>query len=148
MMFGYEIVYFNEPYYPPSYQHVIEPDKEYKPLVEYKPAKPKVVLSVPLFKKTVKPKTIIYFDFDSYKVKPKEKKKLKGITGVISLKGYASPEGTKQYNLRLSQKRINEVKKHLKNVKIKFEKAYGEEGCNLPKEKWHLCRKVEIEKIR
>ena len=148
MMFGYDLVVVKEPYYPPYYTHTISPDREYQPLQVEKPKKPKVVLSVPVFKFIKPSKTTIYFDFDSYKVKDTEKPKLKNVSGKIILKGYASPEGSEEYNIQLSQKRINSVKKLLNNVSILKEEALGESACKLDKTRWHLCRKVEIIKVR
>lgn len=164
MMFGYEFI-ATDVYTLPAYQHVIEPDREYLPLeliaeTDYldsgylgnsntqndnsKFKKP--VLSLPVFKFTNK--TTIYFDFDSYKLKETEKQKLKGLKGEFILKGYASPEGSREYNLQLSKKRIEAVKKILPKKSIVNEESLGEDGCTLPEPQWHLCRKVEIIKLK
>ena len=145
MIFGYELI-ATDVYTIPSYQHVIEPKKQYQPLVEEKlEAKLNVKLFMPVFKRIYLPeKTVIYFDFDSHKVKDGEKEKLKNISGKVILKGYASPEGSQQYNIELSRKRIESVKQILRNVSVSREEALGEDTCNLPEHQWHLCRKVEI----
>ncbi|WP_457641328.1 OmpA family protein [Persephonella sp.] len=142
MIFGYELI-ATDIYTIPAYQHVISPDKQYQPLVEVKPQLKIPVLSIPVFKIMPK-KTTVYFDFDSYHIKPSEKEKLKSIKGIVVLKGYASPEGSQQYNIELSRKRIESVKQILRNVSISREEALGEDTCNLPEHQWHLCRKVEI----
>ncbi len=90
----------------------------------------------------------VYFDFDSDVLKEGEKRKLRVIKkgDRVFLEGYASPEGSKEYNLGLSKRRAKRVADFLKKKGTKIEgvRAYGEEGCNLAKEEWWKCRKVEI----
>ena len=74
MIFGYEFI-ANNFYTAPSYQHVIlSQEVNYKPLILNKTNNVKlsnVKLSLPLFK--IFEKQVIYFDFDSYKVKDNQK---------------------------------------------------------------------------
>jgi len=95
------------------------------------------------------PKSTIYFDFDSAKLKKSEIPKLKVfIRGDrVVIKGYASPEGSEEYNLRLSERRAKSVKKYLerKGIQVEEVKAFGESLCFEEQKDWWKCRKVEVE---
>lgn len=93
-------------------------------------------------------KITIYFDFDSARLIESEKEKLTEVKGRVFLRGYASPEGSSVYNLRLSERRAGAVADFLqkRGVKIEGLKGYGEERCSEPPTRWYLCRKVEVEK--
>ncbi len=108
-------------------------------------------LKTPPLKVNLKPKkkvVNIYFDFDSFVLKPGELLKIKNLKiKNASLIGMASPEGTSEYNKRLSLKRALSVKKALEKngTKVVSIKALGEEGCREKDEKnYPKCRKVEI----
>lgn len=90
----------------------------------------------------------VYFDFDSARLIESEKKKLTKVKGKVFLQGYASPEGSSVYNLRLSERRAKAVADFLRGRGVKVEglKGYGEELCNEPPTRWYLCRKVEVER--
>ena len=96
------------------------------------------------------PAVVIYFDFDSAKLKndqiPKLKVFKKGDKVIIS--GYASPEGSEKYNLELSRRRALSVKEYLekKGVKVLKIKAFGEGLCFEKPENWQECRKAEVVK--
>jgi len=91
----------------------------------------------------------IYFDFDSAKLKKSEIPKLKVfIRGDrVVIKGYASPEGSEEYNLRLSERRAKSVKKYLerKGIRVEEVKAFGESLCFEEQKDWWKCRKVEVD---
>jgi len=89
----------------------------------------------------------VYFDFDSYFLKKSEKKKLEKIKGAVRVKGYASPEGSEEYNLKLSKKRAESVAEFLKKrgVRVLKVEGLGERSCSLSSERWSFCRKVEVE---
>lgn len=93
----------------------------------------------------------VYFDFDSYRLRKEEKDKLKKVPAKarVFLEGYASPEGSSSYNLKLSERRVRSVKSFLekRGAVVEGSRAYGEEKCSLKKEEWWRCRKVEV-KIR
>ena len=105
----------------------------------------------------------VYFDFDRYKLRKEQKRKIEraleeGLLdkmGWYAVVGYADWIGSKRYNLNLSRKRAEEVAKYLKalgieNVEISWK---GEEECDLYKGRrvsrelikaLQPCRKVEI----
>ena len=101
----------------------------------------------PIVIKREKRRTVIYFDYDSHILKEREKVKLLKVTGPVRLVGHASPEGTEEYNRRLSEKRAKSVADHLKKrgVQVLEIKGLGEKSCSLGPRKWSLCRKVEVE---
>jgi len=94
-------------------------------------------------------KVTIYFDFDSAVLRKDQIPKLNIFKrgDRVEVRGYASPEGTKEYNLRLSEKRARNVKNYLKKrgVVVKKLKAFGEDFCFEEKKNWWKCRKVEVE---
>ena len=94
------------------------------------------------------PAVIIYFDFDSAELRKNEIPKLKvfkkGDRVIIS--GYASPEGSEEYNLELSKRRAMSVKTYLEKqgVKVLKLKAFGESVCFEKQKDWWRCRKAEV----
>lgn len=65
----------------------------------------------------------------------------------VSITGFASLEGAKKYNKRLSQKRAERVARIAKTLGVKVEaiKSVGESECNAKNRKdFPKCRKVEI----
>lgn len=105
----------------------------------------------------------VYFDFDRYKLKPDQRAKIEkaleeGLLGKsfeYLVIGYADWIGSKRYNLNLSRRRAEEVRKYLRSLGIeKVELSWkGEEECNLYKGRrvnrsliklLQPCRKVEI----
>jgi outer membrane protein OmpA-like peptidoglycan-associated protein len=76
-------------------------------------------------------KTIVYFDFNKYNLRPQEQAKLDDIktkTTVDKLIGYTDDIGSKKYNLLLSKKRVDTVAEYLvtiKKVKIRKIEAKG-----------------------
>ncbi len=68
----------------------------------------------------VKKKTseTVYFDFDSYELKPSERAKLDSLSRDIDYRvtGYTCDIGTKEYNDRLALKRAEAVKNYLGNI--------------------------------
>jgi outer membrane protein OmpA-like peptidoglycan-associated protein len=132
----------------------IEEEVAEKPVESAKPVKEEKKKSAPLY---------VYFDFDRYKLRLDQKKKIdraleEGLLGksfVYAVVGYADWIGPKRYNFNLSRKRAEEVGKYLKSLGIeKVELSWKGEGeCNLYKgrrvsrsliEALQPCRKVEI----
>lgn len=65
----------------------------------------------------------------------------------VSITGFASLEGAKKYNQRLSKKRAEKVARIAKQLGVKVEsiKSVGESECNARNRKdFPKCRKVEI----
>ena len=102
----------------------------------------------PIVIKRVKKEKVIevYFDFDSAKLKESEKRKLLRVTGKVKVRGHASPEGSEEYNLKLSEKRAKSVADFLKKrgAEVLEIKGLGERSCSLEPKRWSLCRKVEV----
>lgn len=110
---------------------IVEPVKEKTQVEVTAPRKPLVLAS-----KKAKPEPVqtalqpitIYFDLDSYKIRPSEEVRLQeaaieaGSQKVI-VKGYACPLGTDLYNLDLSRRRAEEVAAFFKNHSAR---GYGE----------------------
>ena len=71
--------------------------------------------------------TYVFFDFDSAELTDDAKAKLDKVAqnGVYNIDGYASVEGSKEYNLELSQRRAESVKKYLDARGCKINKAIG-----------------------
>lgn len=105
----------------------------------------------------------VYFDFDRYKLRLDQKKRIERALeeGTLSkagwylVVGYADWIGSKRYNLNLSRRRAEEVGRYLRSLGIeKVELSWkGEAECNLYKgrrvsraliEALEPCRKVEI----
>lgn len=88
----------------------------------------------------------VYFDFDSAELKEGEKRKLLRVKGKVTVKGYASPEGSEEYNLKLSEERAKNVAEFLKKrgVEVLRIEGLGERTCKAKPSEWALCRKVEV----
>lgn len=103
----------------------------------------------------------VYFDFDSYRIRQKEKEKLSKLDRdkTYFLAGHADWIGKEDYNLRLSEKRAKSVEEYLKSLNVKVEgiSSKGEEECRIKKElegrvkvsgklikELQPCRKVEV----
>ncbi len=104
----------------------------------------------PILIKRVRPEKrwTVYFEFDSYFLRESEREKLEKIRGAVRVKGYASPEGGEEYNLKLSRKRAESVAEFLKKrgVQVLKIEGLGERSCSLNPKRWSLCRKVEVER--
>ncbi len=137
-------LYKNGEYEPPDYQHLIS-DRKLVSQLEIEFNRPTIGIKVKKEEERPIPLSVIYFEYNSYKVKDEYIKKIKEIEGEVVLQGYASPEGSDKYNYNLSIKRAKSVKRYIKG-KVDKVMGYGEEMCNLPKERWKECRKVEIYK--
>lgn len=85
------------------------------------------------------PVTDIYFDYDSYAIRPDDLSRLKEIGDwlksnrdiPIILEGHCDERGTIEYNLALGQKRAEVVRNHLANVGVEEKRvrviSYGKE---------------------
>jgi outer membrane protein OmpA-like peptidoglycan-associated protein len=99
-------------------------------------------------------KATAYFPFNSYKLDPKTKKELSGKIKealnnekILELKtaGWASPEGSEKYNLKLSEKRAKTLTELLKNnLNTENIVYYGAGECKeTNKNLFKYCRKAE-----
>jgi len=90
----------------------------------------------------------VFFDYDSAVLRDEEKEKLTGVSGTVRVRGYASPEGSEEYNLKLSERRARSVAEYLKKkgVRVLEIRGMGERSCSVEPERWSLCRKVEVER--
>ena len=70
---------------------------------------------------------VINFAFNSYALTAEAKEKLDNVPAgsSVSIAGYASPEGNKEYNLKLSDRRADAVKAYLEKRGVKVEKTVG-----------------------
>ena len=73
---------------------------------------------------------VVFFAQNSAKLTDDAKQILDKIVDPVDIVGFASPEGTKKYNLRLSEKRANVVADYLKNRGITVNKVTGEGVVN------------------
>lgn len=81
-------------------------------------------------------KATVLFDYDSDVIKDSEMDKIKGIAGqmidcidtVIAVGGYASKEGTDEYNQDLSNRRANSVKTALVNLGVDADRIINNSG--------------------
>lgn len=73
---------------------------------------------------------VVNFAQNSYELTNEAKEVLDGVSGSVDILGYASPEGSQSYNLKLSQKRADVVAEYLKNkgVEVKSAVGYGAVG--------------------
>lgn len=98
-------------------------------------------------KKEKEPVAVLYFDFNRWNVKRKEREKLKTLEKekTYSLVGHACWIGKEAYNKNLSLKRAEEVERVMKEMGFQVEKkeGRGEEKCKQKKNLWQ-CRKVEV----
>lgn len=139
-------------------------EKVEAPVVKQKPAAPvKVVEKEKVVTKVVeKPGKVlilnlkdVYFNYDSAKITPLAAQTLKENADLLKanptvnvlLVGSASPEGTTEYNLKLSERRVNAVKDFLVKEGISAArlqtKAVGE--LEAEKSAWPFVRKVRFE---
>lgn len=68
---------------------------------------------------------VIFFAQNSYELTPAAKEILNKISGTVDVAGFASPEGTSEYNLSLSEKRANAVANYLKNNGVTVDSIVG-----------------------
>lgn len=86
----------------------------------------------------------VYFDFDSSKLRIKEKKVLEGVgQGTFSVKGYTCMVGPDKYNVGLSKRRAETVASFFKKSGVKVLEVEGLGKTSDNKDK-RLNRKVEI----
>ena len=68
---------------------------------------------------------VIFFAQNSDELTPTAKKVLDKISGTVDVTGFASPEGTSKYNLKLSERRANVVANYLKNKGVTVDVVTG-----------------------
>ncbi len=68
---------------------------------------------------------VIFFAQNSYELTPAAKDVLNNISGTVDVTGFASPEGTSEYNLNLSEKRANAVTNYLRNNGVTVDNVTG-----------------------
>jgi len=118
-----------------------------KPMAVVKKAVP-IKIEIPEKKVEIKAeKEIVFFNFDSYRIRPKEKMKLNKIKsdkggGDYRITGYTCDIGTKKYNDRLALKRARAVRGYLG---VKAEVAGKGKCCYLDRKVRSKNRRVEIE---
>ena len=92
--------------------------------------KPKEIIreipSAPVITK-VSEKEVVFFAFNSANLEDASKDVLDSIKegSTVTITGFASPEGTAEHNLKLSQDRADAVKNYLENRGVKVESAQG-----------------------
>lgn len=96
----------------------------------------------------------IYFDFDSYVLRPPEKEKLKDafshldhLKGPVSVTGYTDDIGTRAYNMRLSTERASAVAEYLKKLGVVPAIVVGKGECCPVSTIKKLNRRVEIKEV-
>ena len=68
---------------------------------------------------------VIFFAQNSYELTPAAKEVLNKISGTVDITGFASPEGTSEYNLNLSEKRAKAVANYLRNNGVTVDNVTG-----------------------
>ena len=68
---------------------------------------------------------VIFFAQNSDELTPAAKEVLDNISGTVDVTGFASPEGTSKYNLKLSERRANVVANYLKNKGVTVDIVTG-----------------------
>lgn len=68
---------------------------------------------------------VIFFAQNSDELTPTAKEILDKISGTVDVTGFASPEGTSEYNLKLSERRANAVANYLKNKGVTVDVVTG-----------------------
>lgn len=68
---------------------------------------------------------VIFFAQNSDELTPTAKEVLDKISGTVDVTGFASPEGTSEYNLKLSERRANAVADYLKNKGVTVDVVTG-----------------------
>ena len=95
---------------------------------------------------------IVYFDFDSFALRPKEKEKLKPapslFKGDVIVTGYTCDIGSDEYNRRLSLKRAEAVADYLSQLGVAPRGITGKGKCCPVSDKKELNRRVEIKEAR
>lgn len=96
----------------------------------------------------------VYFPYDSAELTAERIKKLKSNAKIIKdnnlkvlLVGSASPEGATDYNLKLSERRVNAVKKYLiekEGISENLLKTKADGEIEVPKKEWPGVRKVSF----
>ena len=137
-------------------------EKVEAPVVKQKPETPVKVVEKVITKVVEKPGKVlilnlkdVYFNYDSAKITPLAVQTLKENADLLKanptvnvlLVGSASPEGATEYNLKLSERRVNAVKDFLVKEGISAArlqtKAVGE--LEAEKSAWPFVRKVRFE---
>lgn len=79
---------------------------------------------------TVKGDYVIFFAKGSYELSDEAKKQLDEIKGSVNIYGYASPEGSAEFNQTLSENRANAVAEYLtsKGVEVNIVEGMGVQG--------------------
>jgi outer membrane protein OmpA-like peptidoglycan-associated protein len=103
------------------------------------PAKP-----APVTLQTVTGRQTVFFDFNSYVLKPAEKLKLDGLDkkSVVDVIGYTDDKGSKSYNDHLALKRAAAVASYL-GISVPLEGKGN--CCYVSADKQNLNRRVEID---
>jgi len=140
----------------------VEVPKVEAPVVKQKPEAPVKAVEKVVTKVVEKPGKVlilnlkdVYFNYDSAKITPLAAQTLKENADILKanptvnvlLVGSASPEGATEYNLKLSERRVNAVKDFLVKEGISAArlqtKAVGE--LEAEKSAWPFVRKVRFE---
>ncbi len=132
-----ETVLTKKPQPPTLAIRVVEPEEPIKEVKEETKEKQELKLTV-------------HFDFDSYKLKPQAKEILLSHLDElkraqkIEIYGYTCDIGTKQYNLKLSQKRAEAVAEFLKTHGVKVDHVEGKGECCFVSKDRRLNRRAEV----
>ena len=143
----------------------VEVPKVEAPVVKQKPEAPVKAVEKVVTKVVEKPGKVlilnlkdVYFNYDSAKITPLAAQTLKENADILKanptvnilLVGSASPEGATEYNLKLSERRVNAVKDFLVKEGISAArlqtKAVGE--LEAEKSAWPFLRKVRFEILK
>lgn len=76
-------------------------------------------------KETIVPSAYVFFAQNSFELTDEAKATLDNVAGTVEVVATASPEGTEEYNLVLSQRRADTVKEYLESKGVKVLKAEG-----------------------
>ena len=70
---------------------------------------------------------VVQFAKNSYQLSEEAKETLDNVTGDVNIIAYASPEGTNEYNLKLSERRAAAIADYLskKNIKVISNRGLG-----------------------
>ncbi len=93
-------------------------------------------------------KIIVYFDFNSFKLKPEEALKLRRLiqedVQVVSIVGHTCPIGDDHYNLYLGEKRAKAVADYLKPFGVKILSISSKGEAEIISPQFELLRRAEI----
>lgn len=125
--------------------------KKYVPPPPPPPPKEKEVCEE-VTKEDINKAMTIYFNLNSAKIKPEDKKQLKIFASKkdfdsVEVHGYTCDLGSKTYNMKLSERRAENIAKFLEKLKVDVTKieGHGEYDCSPEfRKKRNLCRKAEI----